>query len=47
VVPYLNGMAQLNEPIYGAFTRTVAKLIDANNEQVKKGRKKDKLDEQD
>jgi len=45
LVPYLNVMAQLNEPLYGVFTRTVAKLINDNNEQVKKRRKKEEPEE--
>jgi hypothetical protein len=36
LVPYLNVVAQLDEPTYGAYTRTVAEIIAANNEQVKK-----------
>ncbi|MCE4565408.1 hypothetical protein INQ51_13905 [Maribellus sp. CM-23] len=41
LVPYLNVMTQLDEPTYGAFARLVAELISANNEVVKKRRKKD------
>jgi hypothetical protein len=38
LVPYLNVMAQLDEPAYGAFARTVAEIIAENNEVVKKRR---------
>lgn len=41
MVPYLNVMVQLNDANYGAFTRTVAEIIAANNEVVKKRGKKD------
>lgn len=41
LVPYLNVMTQLDEATYGAFARVVAELIEANNEVVKKRRKKE------
>ena len=41
LVPYLNVMAQLDEPAYGAFARTVEEIISANNEVVKKRRGQD------
>lgn len=40
LVPYLNVMEQLYEPTYGAYARTVAEIIAANNEVVKKRRNK-------
>lgn len=43
LVPYLNVMEQLNEPVYGAYARTVAEIIAANNEAVKRRRKKDNM----
>lgn len=45
VVPYLNVMIQLNDATYGAFARTVAEIIAANNEVVKKRSKKDDPEE--
>uniref|UniRef100_UPI0032178C4C DUF6261 family protein n=1 Tax=uncultured Draconibacterium sp. TaxID=1573823 RepID=UPI0032178C4C len=41
LVPYLNVMAQLDEPTFGEYARVVAEIIAANNEVVKKRRKKD------
>jgi hypothetical protein len=45
LVPYLNVMVQLNDTIYGVFTRTVAAIIAANNEVVKKRRKTEEPEE--
>lgn len=42
LVPYLNVMALLDEATYGAYARTIAEIINNNNEQVKKRAKKDK-----
>ncbi len=36
LVPYLNVMQQINDTIYGPYARTVAEIIAANNEVVKK-----------
>ncbi|WP_346854755.1 DUF6261 family protein [uncultured Draconibacterium sp.] len=36
LVPYLNVVSQLNDTMYGALARTIAQLIEANNEVVKK-----------
>lgn len=41
LIPYLNVMVQLDDATYGAFTRTLAEIISANNEVVKKRGKKD------
>ncbi|MCY1720481.1 DUF6261 family protein [Prolixibacteraceae bacterium Z1-6] len=41
LVPYLNVMAQLDEPVYGAFARVVAEIITSNNEVVRKRRNKE------
>ena len=46
LVPYLNVMAQLDEPAYGAFARTVAEIIAENNEVVKKRRQNEEPDEE-
>lgn len=40
LVPYLNVMVLLDETMFGLFTRTVAEIITANNEVVKKRRNK-------
>jgi hypothetical protein len=40
IVIYLRAMEQVDEPNYGAFTRTIAEIIDDNNEVVKKRGKK-------
>ena len=40
LVVYLRAMIQVDEATYGNFTRTVAEIIDDNNEVVKKRRKK-------
>ncbi len=45
LVPYLNVMEQLDEPTYGAFSRTIATIIADNNEVVKKRRKKEEPEE--
>ncbi len=47
LVPYLNVMAQLNNALYGTYAGTVAEIIAANNEVVKKRRKKDRPEEGD
>jgi hypothetical protein len=46
LVPYLNVMAQLDEPAYGAFARTVAEIIAENNEVVKKRRQNEEPEEE-
>jgi hypothetical protein len=40
LVVYLDAMMLVDEATYGAFGRTVAEIIDATNEMVKKRRKK-------
>ena len=40
LVVYLRAMIQVDESTYGDFTRTIAEIIDDNNEVVKKRRKK-------
>jgi hypothetical protein len=40
IVIYLRAMEQVDEPNYGAFTRTIAEIIADNNEVVKKRSKK-------
>ena len=40
LVVYLRAMIQVDEPTYGDFARTIAEIIDDNNEVVKKRRKK-------
>ena len=45
LVPYLNVMEQLDDATYGAYARTLAEIIAANNEVLKKRRKKDRLEE--
>ncbi len=40
IVIYLRAMEIVYEPTYGAFARTIAEIIDDNNEIVKKRRKK-------
>lgn len=41
LVPFLNVMEQLNEPVYGNYARTLAEITAANNQSVKRRRKKD------
>ncbi len=40
IVVYLNAMMLVDDAAYGAFGRTVAEIIDENNEMVKRRRKK-------
>ena len=40
IVVYLRAMETVDEPVYGNFTRTVAEIIDDNNEVVKRRRSK-------
>lgn len=40
IVVYLRAMETVDEPVYGAFARTIAEIIAENNEVVKKRRKK-------
>jgi len=40
LVVYLRAMMQVNDATYGDIGRTVGEIIDANNEVVKKRRKK-------
>ena len=46
LVPYLNVMEQINDASYGAYARTVAEIIAANNEVVKKRKNKTDVEEE-
>ncbi|MFW5774394.1 MAG: DUF6261 family protein [Tangfeifania sp.] len=43
IVVYLNAMMLVDDAAYGAFGRTVAEIIDENNEMVKCRRKKPEI----
>lgn len=45
IVRYLRVVEQINEPMYGAFARTVATIINDNNIMVKKRSTKDPVEE--
>ncbi|MCK3684977.1 DUF6261 family protein [Maribellus sp. YY47] len=46
LVPYLNVMEQINNAAYGTYARTVAEIIAANNEVVKKRKNKTDVEEE-
>ncbi len=45
LVTYLRAMIMVDEPTYGDFARTIAQMIEDNNEVVKKRRKKPEMAE--
>lgn len=44
LVGYINTMAKVNPPVYEATVKTIAELIDKNNELVKRRRKTNEPD---